>query len=243
LNLNFLSKQADLKPGQKVYTSGVGGVFPVGFADWQCENVSVCENWMGKRISRPAVDLSHLDDVFVVTGRNDFLFCFTLTCADSADCGVFYSSAAVALQRPRVHRTGDCLLRRNGTAVSSHAGACLYAGILLDAVTVQVIGGKVEISTGSSILIYGVLAGVMHGLRPLFAARALGSALHPEWCLHLVNSSGAIFDDYISSRLYRFHPRNLVADRRAWSRCHGDGPDPVLVLTMDGTGYCLLLST
>jgi hypothetical protein len=45
----------------------------------------------------------------------------------------------------------------------------LYAGLLLDAVTVQVIGGKVEISTGSSILIYGVLAGVMHGLRPLFA--------------------------------------------------------------------------
>src|SRR6201984_3140137 len=27
LNLNFLSKQADLKPGQKVYTSGMGGVF------------------------------------------------------------------------------------------------------------------------------------------------------------------------------------------------------------------------
>src|SRR5205814_10704716 len=30
LNLNFLSKQADLKPGQKAYTSGVGGVFPSG---------------------------------------------------------------------------------------------------------------------------------------------------------------------------------------------------------------------
>src|SRR5438093_6584705 len=45
----------------------------------------------------------------------------------------------------------------------------MYAGVLLDAVTVQVIGGKVEISTGSSILIYGVLAGVIHGLRPLFA--------------------------------------------------------------------------
>ena len=30
LNLNFLSKQANLKPGQKVYTSGVGGVFPSG---------------------------------------------------------------------------------------------------------------------------------------------------------------------------------------------------------------------
>ncbi len=45
----------------------------------------------------------------------------------------------------------------------------LYAGVLLDALTVQVIAGKVEISTGSSILLYGVLAGIMHGLRPLFA--------------------------------------------------------------------------
>src|SRR5256886_14655634 len=45
----------------------------------------------------------------------------------------------------------------------------LFAGVLLDALTVQVIGGKVEISAGSSILLYGVLAGIMHGLRPLFA--------------------------------------------------------------------------
>jgi hypothetical protein len=44
----------------------------------------------------------------------------------------------------------------------------LFAGLLLDALTVQVIGGKVEISIGSSILLYGVLAGLMHGLRPLF---------------------------------------------------------------------------
>ena len=41
----------------------------------------------------------------------------------------------------------------------------LFAGVLLDALTVQVIGGKVEISTGSSILIYGVLAGIMHDIR------------------------------------------------------------------------------
>src|SRR5207237_6991255 len=44
----------------------------------------------------------------------------------------------------------------------------LSAGLLLDALTVHVIGGKVEISTGSSILLYGMLAGIMHGLRPLF---------------------------------------------------------------------------
>ncbi len=44
-----------------------------------------------------------------------------------------------------------------------------YAGILLDALTVQVLDGRVEISLGWSILLYAVLAGIMHGLRPLFS--------------------------------------------------------------------------
>jgi len=74
----------------------------------------------------------------------------------------------------------------------------LYAGLLLDALTVHVIGGKVEISTGSSILLYGMLAGIMHGLRPL------GSALHSERRLHIVNNSGAIFNDHIPARLSCF---------------------------------------
>ena len=43
-----------------------------------------------------------------------------------------------------------------------------FAGFLLDVLTAQVIGPRVEISLGSSILIYAVLAGIMHGLRPLF---------------------------------------------------------------------------
>src|SRR5437667_11485458 len=71
----------------------------------------------------------------------------------------------------------------------------------------------------------------------------MGSALYPERCFHLINSSGAIFDDHISSRLSYFHPRNLVADRRAWSYCPGDGPAALLVSPMDPTGYRLPLST
>jgi hypothetical protein len=43
-----------------------------------------------------------------------------------------------------------------------------FAGLLLDALTVQVVSGKVEISFGWSILLYAVLAAIMHGLRPLF---------------------------------------------------------------------------
>ena len=66
----------------------------------------------------------------------------------------------------------------------------MYAGVLLDAVTVQVIGGKVEISTGSSILIYGVLAGVMHGLRPLFA--------RGRWEVHCILSG--VFTSFSASR-------------------------------------------
>src|SRR5450759_489457 len=43
-----------------------------------------------------------------------------------------------------------------------------FAGFLLDVVTVQALGPRVEISVGWSILLYAVLAGIMHGLRPLF---------------------------------------------------------------------------
>src|SRR5207249_6442941 len=63
----------------------------------------------------------------------------------------------------------------------------LYAGLLLDALTVQVIGGKVEISTGSSILLR--CAG-RNNARPETAlcSRSLGSALHPERHFYFVNS-------------------------------------------------------
>ena len=68
LNLNFLSKQADLKPGQKAYTSGVGGVFPSGLLIGAVKSFRVRE-LDGQAQITPAVDLAHLEDVFVVTGR------------------------------------------------------------------------------------------------------------------------------------------------------------------------------
>ena len=68
LNLNFLSKQADLKPGQKAFTSGVGGVFPSGLLIGSVQSFKTRELDGQARLT-PAVDLSHLEDVFVVTGR------------------------------------------------------------------------------------------------------------------------------------------------------------------------------
>ena len=68
LDLNFLSKQAAVNPGMKVYTSGVGGVFPSGLLVGVTQSFRVRELDGQARVT-PAVDLSHLEDVFVVTGR------------------------------------------------------------------------------------------------------------------------------------------------------------------------------
>jgi rod shape-determining protein MreC len=68
LNLNFLSKQASLQPGQKTYTSGVGGVFPSGLLVGTVKSFRVRE-LDGQAQLTSAVDISHLEDVFVVTGR------------------------------------------------------------------------------------------------------------------------------------------------------------------------------
>jgi hypothetical protein len=84
-----------------------------------------------------------------------------------------------------------------------------YAGVLLDALTVQVIGGKVEVSAGSSILLYGVLAGVMHGLRPLFA--------RGHWEVHCILSG--IFTSLIVLAQYlmiTFRRGSLVFSREIW---------------------------
>lgn len=68
LELNFLSKQANLQPNQKVYTSGVGGVFPSGLMIGTVRDYKVRELDGQARLT-PAVDLTKLEDVFVVTGR------------------------------------------------------------------------------------------------------------------------------------------------------------------------------
>jgi rod shape-determining protein MreC len=68
LDLNFLSKQANLQPGQRVYSSGVGGVFPSGLLVGAVKDFKVRELDSQAHLL-PAVDLSKLEDVFVVTGN------------------------------------------------------------------------------------------------------------------------------------------------------------------------------
>ncbi|MEO5754805.1 MAG: rod shape-determining protein MreC [Chthoniobacterales bacterium] len=68
LDLNYLSKQAELKEGKKVYTSGVGGVFPSGLYVGTVRSFKVRALDSQAKLA-PAVDLAKLEDVFVVIGR------------------------------------------------------------------------------------------------------------------------------------------------------------------------------
>jgi len=95
-------------------------------------------------------------------------------------------------------------------------GLALFAGILLDALTVQVIGAKVEMSLGSSILIYAVLAGIMHGLRPLF--------IRGRWEVHClltgICTSAIILAQYL---MITFRRGSLFFSREVWWQIGGPG--------------------
>ena len=95
-------------------------------------------------------------------------------------------------------------------------GLALGAGILLDALTVQVIGGKVEISLGWSILLYAVLAGIMHGLRPLF--------IRGRWEVHSVLTglctSSIILAQYL---MITFRRGTLFFSKEVWWQIGGPG--------------------
>lgn len=68
MQMNFLSKSADLQPGQKVYTAGVsGGVFPSGIMLGTVKSFKA-RPLDGQAIVEPAQDLSTVEDVFVVVG-------------------------------------------------------------------------------------------------------------------------------------------------------------------------------
>jgi hypothetical protein len=74
----------------------------------------------------------------------------------------------------------------------------------------------VEISAGSSILLYGVLAGIMHGLRPLFA--------RGRWEVHCILSG--VFTSLIVLAQYlmiTFRRGSLVFTREIWWQIGGPG--------------------
>ncbi len=70
LQMNFLSKGANLQPDQKIYTQGVGAVFPAGLLIGTVTSFEARE-LDGQAIVKPAVDFSTLADVFVIVGSQE----------------------------------------------------------------------------------------------------------------------------------------------------------------------------
>jgi hypothetical protein len=98
----------------------------------------------------------------------------------------------------------------------------LYAGFLLDTLTVQVIGPRVEISLGWSILLYAVLAGIMHGLRPLF--------VRGRWEVHCVVAglctSAIILAQYL---MITFRRGSFLFTREVWWQIGAPGLMAILI--------------
>jgi hypothetical protein len=90
------------------------------------------------------------------------------------------------------------------------------AGFLWDAMTVQVLDAHVEISFGWSILLYAVLAAIMHGLKPLFN--------RGRWEVHCVLSGVCTALILLAQYLMiSFRRGSLILDREVWWQIGGPG--------------------
>jgi len=101
-------------------------------------------------------------------------------------------------------------------------GLTFFAGLLLDALTVQLVGPRVEISLGSSILLYAVLAGIMHGLRPLF--------VRGRWEVYAVmtglGTSAIVLAQYL---MISFRRGSVFFSREVWWQIGGPGLIAMLI--------------
>ena len=66
LELKYLSGDADIKPGDLIVTSGLGGMFPAGQPIGTVESVKADENNVGKTaVVHPVVEFDRLEEVYV----------------------------------------------------------------------------------------------------------------------------------------------------------------------------------
>ncbi|HWN86038.1 MAG TPA: rod shape-determining protein MreC [Vicinamibacterales bacterium] len=79
LRFEYVSGTADLKAGDRVVTSGIDGIYPKGFVIGQIESIERSAGEFSNVLIRPAVDLSALEAVLVVTSPTE------VPKADSAD--------------------------------------------------------------------------------------------------------------------------------------------------------------
>jgi rod shape-determining protein MreC len=100
LNLLYVSSQEDVKKGDLVISSGLGGIFPEGVRVGTVTRVGIAENGLMKEVSvKPAVNFRSLEEVLVYlpsgSGRGPRMPGLTATAPDSAAPGVAVPGVAV----------------------------------------------------------------------------------------------------------------------------------------------------
>lgn len=69
LELYYLSSSdVDLLPGDKIVTSGVGGIYPKGITVGEVIEVSRASDSQYNAVVKPAVDFRHIEEISVITG-------------------------------------------------------------------------------------------------------------------------------------------------------------------------------
>ena len=67
--LKYVPRDAELRPGDTVISSGLGGLYPKGLVVGRVEKVEPNGDGLFQRVEvAPAVDFSRLEDVLIVLG-------------------------------------------------------------------------------------------------------------------------------------------------------------------------------
>lgn len=103
-------------------------------------------------------------------------------------------------------------------------GLALLAGLMWDALMVQMVDGRTEVMFGWSVILYAGLGLVMNGLRPLF--------LRGFWLAHCVMvgllTSFSVLVEYLIIT-FRREPLQLVFTKEIWLRMAGSGVAAIAV--------------
>lgn len=68
LELYYLPSDSDLMPGDKIVTSGIGGLYPKGLIVGEVTEVSRSSDTQSNAVVQPSVDFRHIEELMVVVG-------------------------------------------------------------------------------------------------------------------------------------------------------------------------------
>ncbi len=177
LQMDFLSKQANLQPGQKVYSAGVSnGVFPSGYPSGREKFPGARTRWQGHRRTRRGYfdgrrclrnRRSQMKDIL---GGISFALCIFLALIVQE----FIPPMHILLGAHVLLVPTLFCLAAIAYSPWTMLGLAVFTGFILDLMNVHIVAGRVEIALGWSIVYFVLLGLLCHGFQPAFLRVAGG---------------------------------------------------------------------